>query len=69
LIYKVLVEFKKDFVEVDDNLIKIGLMLRPVKGEANKEMVKKIAKHFAKSTSSIVIKSGHKSTTKIIEIL
>jgi uncharacterized protein YggU (UPF0235/DUF167 family) len=42
LIYKVLVEFKKDFVEVDNNLIKIGLMLRPVKGQANKEMVKKL---------------------------
>ena len=35
---------------------------------ALKEIIKKIAKHFAISTVAIEIKTGHKSKEKIIEI-
>ena len=41
---------------------------KPIKCEANKEIIKKIAKYFAISTTAIEIKSGHKSKEKIIEI-
>ena len=40
----------------------------PVKGEANKEIIKKLSKHFQIPASSIQIKSGHKSKRKIVEI-
>jgi len=68
LIYKVHVEFSKEFLEINDNEIIIGIKSKPIKGEANKEIIKKIAKYFKISSSLIQIKSGHKSSEKIIEI-
>ena len=62
-------EFNKDFVEVDGNQITIGIKSKPVGGAANKEIIKKIAKHFGISSASVVIKSGHRSKDKIIEII
>ena len=69
MIYKIQVEFSKEFLEIKENQIRIGIKSKPVKGEANKELIKKIAKHFKISTSLVQIKSGHKSSEKIIEIL
>jgi len=69
LIYKVQVEFSKEFLEIQDNQINIGIKSKSVKGEANKEIIKKLAKHFGVSTALVHIKSGHKSRQKIIEIL
>ncbi len=69
LIYKVKVEFSKEFLEIKDNQISIGVKSKPVKGEANKEIIKKLAKHFGVSTTLVQIKSGHKSREKIVEIL
>ena len=69
MIYKVQVEFSKEFLEIQENQIYIGIKSKPVKGEANKEIIKKLAKHFGVSTSLVHIKSGHKSRKKTVEIL
>ncbi len=69
MIYKVKVEFSKEFLEIQDDQINIGIKSKPAKGEANKEIIKKLAKHFGVSTGLVHIKSGHKSRQKIIEIL
>ncbi len=69
LIYNVQVEFSKEFLEIKENQINIGIKSKPIKGEANKEIIKKLAKHFGVSTTLVQIKSGHKSREKIIEIL
>jgi hypothetical protein len=69
MIYKVQVEFSKEFLEIKKDLIKIGIKNKPIKSEANKEIIKKIAKYFKISTTRVQIKSGHKSSEKIIEIL
>ena len=69
MIYKVHVEFSKEYLEIINDEITIGIKSKPIKGEANKEIIKKIAKHFKVSTALIQIKSGHKSSEKIIEIL
>ena len=69
MIYKVKVEFSKECLEIERDQINIGIRAKPIKGEANKEIIKKIAKHFKISTSLVQIKSGHKSSEKIIEIL
>ena len=69
MIYKVKVEFSKEFLEIKKDQISIGIKTKPIKGKANKEIIKKIAKHFKISTSLVQIKSGHKSSEKIIEIL
>jgi uncharacterized protein (TIGR00251 family) len=68
LIYTVHVEFNKDFVEISGAEITIGVKSRPVGGAANKEIIKKLAKHFGVSSANVSIKSGHKSKTKIVEI-
>lgn len=68
MLYKVNVEFNKDFLSVKEDQITIGIKSKPIKGEANKEIIKKIAKHFGVSTSLVQIKSGHKSKQKIIQI-
>ncbi len=68
MIYKVKVEFSKEFLEIKDNQINIGIKSKPVKGEANKEIIKKLAKYFGISTALVHIKSGHKSRQKIVEI-
>ncbi len=69
MLYKVNVEFNKEFLSVEENQITIGIKTKPIKGEANKEIIKTMAKHFKVSTSRIQIKSGHKSKQKIIQIL
>jgi hypothetical protein len=69
MLYKVNVEFNKEFLSVEENQITIGIKTKPIKGEANKEIIKRLAKHFKVSTSRIQIKSGHKSKQKIIQIL
>ncbi len=69
MIYKVHVEFSKEVFEIINDEITIGIKSKPIKGEANKEIIKKIAKHFKISTALVQIKSGYKSSEKIIEIL
>jgi hypothetical protein len=67
--YNIKVKFHEDFVKVDNNNILIGLKSKPEKGEANKELMKKLAEHFNVHSSRIRILSGFKSRNKIIEIL
>ena len=68
MIYTVNVEFNKDFLTIKENQIAVGIKSRPIKGEANKEIIKKLARHFKISTSLIQIKTGQRSKQKIIEI-
>lgn len=68
MLYEITVKFHKDLLEISENQITIGIESKPVKGEANKEIIKKLSKHFQIPISSIQIKSGHKSKQKIIEI-
>lgn len=68
MLYNVNVEFNKDFCIVKENQIIIGIKSKPIKGEANKEIIKKLAKHFGISPSLVQIKAGQRSKQKIIEI-
>ena len=68
-LYEVFVEFQKDFVKVNGNQVTVGVKSKPIKGEANKEIIKKLAKHFGVSSSSLTIRSGQKTKKKIVEIL
>ena len=63
-----MLNFLKNVLEIINDEIIIGIKSKPIKGEANKEIIKKIAKHFKISTALVQIKSGHKSSEKIIEI-
>ena len=68
MLYEVNVEFNKEFLSIKENQITIGIKSKPIKGEANKEIIKKLAKHFRISTALVQIKSGYKSKQKIIQI-
>ena len=68
MLYEISVKFHKDFLEISENQITIGIESKPVKGEANKEIIKKLSKHFQIPASNIQIKSGHKFKRKIAEI-
>ncbi|MGI0064594.1 MAG: DUF167 domain-containing protein [Nitrosopumilaceae archaeon] len=68
-LYEVFVEFQKDFVKVEGNQVTIGVKSKPIKGETNKEIIKKLAKHFGVSSSSVTRRSGQKTKKKIVEIL
>lgn len=68
-LYEVFVEFQKDFVKVEGNQVTIGVKSKPIKWDANKEIIKKLAKHFGVSSSSVTIRSGQKTKKKIVEIL
>lgn len=63
------VEFNSDSITVEGNEITIGVKSKPVDGQANKEVIKKLAKHFGTSSGNIAIRKGHKSRDKIIEIV
>jgi len=68
LFYKVSVSFHRDYIKVKDNQIEIGIMAKPQKGEANAEIIRKIAKHFQASRSSVRLVSGEKSRDKVVHI-
>jgi len=69
--YEVSVKFNKDFVAVDEKAkkIEIGIRAKPVKGRANKEIVKKLAKYFGIPSSRVAIVAGERSKNKIVEII
>lgn len=59
---------KDEIVEENDKYLKIKLKASPIKGEANKALVKIIAKHFKTSISNIEIIKGLTSKTKLVRI-
>ena len=69
MIYKVSVTFHKDFIEVNNDEISVGIKSKPQKGEANKELIKKLSKHFNVSQSQVKITSGEKSRKKLVQII
>ena len=69
MLYKVSVSFHKDYIKIQDDRIEIGIMVNPVKGEANLEIIKKIAKHLKIPKSNVKIVAGEKSRDKVVEII
>ncbi len=71
MIYTVRVKFDtSDRFVLDDinNEIEISVCSAPVKGKANKEIVKKISNYFKVKQDSVTIIRGLNSKTKIIDI-
>jgi uncharacterized protein len=63
------VSFHKNHIEIIGDHIEIGIMAKPVKGEANLEIIKKISKHLGIPKSNIRIVSGEKSRDKVVEVI
>ncbi|TLX83014.1 MAG: DUF167 domain-containing protein [Thaumarchaeota archaeon] len=56
-------------MKIKDDHIEIGVMAKPLKGKANSEIIKRIAKHFGISRSSVRIVRGEKSRNKVVEVI
>jgi len=68
IIVKVKTGAKKEGVEKED-YFKVSVKALPVKGKANREVIKLIADYFKTDTSRIRIVSGIKSSKKVIDII
>ena len=66
--YEVEIKFNQDILTIHNKKIVLGLTSIPEKGKANRELIKKLAKHFKVHSSQINIISGFKSKKKIVEI-
>ncbi|MFA6254278.1 MAG: DUF167 family protein [Candidatus Paceibacterota bacterium] len=55
--------------KVDDAHYIVWVKEPPQKGQANKGVIRVLAKYFDKPKSLIAIKSGHTSSAKVVEIL
>ncbi|MDP2755794.1 MAG: DUF167 domain-containing protein [Nitrospirota bacterium] len=53
----------------DDETVKMDIAAPPVKGKANKELIKFLAQEFAVSKNNVKIISGAASRTKLIKII
>jgi uncharacterized protein (TIGR00251 family) len=60
---------KNEIIESSNNFMRVKINASPEKGRANKELIKFLAKHLNIKKSAILIKSGEKSRTKIIQIV
>jgi uncharacterized protein len=68
--YFVLVKFSSDEkIDINCDEIYITIKSPPKRGEANRELIKKLAGHFHVSEDRIEIISGFKSRKKIIQVL
>ncbi len=69
IIVKVIPNAKIEKIFLSDEIYKVWVKGKPKEGEANKAVVKLLAEYFHVSKTSIEIILGHKSHTKIIQII
>jgi uncharacterized protein (TIGR00251 family) len=58
----------EEVVQEGDSLI-VKVKERPVKGEANRAVIKLLARYFGRPESAVTILKGFRSRTKVIEVL
>lgn len=67
--YSVSVRFSSDGrLEVNGDEIAISIKVRPERGRANSELVKKLAAHFGVGEDRVRIISGLMSRKKLVEV-
>lgn len=59
---------RTEIIEEGDNYLKIKLKAAPIKGEANKELIKLLSKKYKTSKSNIEIIKGLNTKEKLIRI-
>ncbi len=66
---KVITGAKKAEITEENGILKVKLKSRPIKGKANEELIKVLAKKYAVSKSQIEIIKGLTSKNKSVKIL
>jgi len=56
-------------IKIDENHVLIALKSKPIKNKANKELLQLLKRRLNISTSQMEIVSGHKSRSKIINVI
>ncbi|WP_319422937.1 DUF167 domain-containing protein [Pleurocapsa sp. FMAR1] len=59
---------KQEIEQLEDGSLVVHLKSSPVKGKANQELIKVLAKKYQVTQSQVAIKSGLFSKRKLIEI-
>ncbi|NHI93497.1 MAG: DUF167 domain-containing protein [Candidatus Lokiarchaeota archaeon] len=59
---------KIDIIKIDKNKLEVHLKSQPIKGAANKELIKLLSKHFKVAKTDIEIIKGMKTTNKLVKI-
>jgi len=59
---------RNEIVGVDGETLKVKVTASPTKGEANRALVKLLAKFLGVRTSQIEILSGHKTRRKVVRV-
>jgi len=60
---------REDSIEkIDENHFQISVMERPVKGQANRGVIRVVANHFKVTKPQVSITSGHTSPLKTLKI-
>ena len=54
---------------LEDGTLKVRLTTAPVDGKANAALVKILAEHFNVAPSQVEIVRGHRSKTKVVQII
>jgi hypothetical protein len=65
----VIVKLGGSGIKVDGDEIEVGIKSEPERGRANRELVKKLAEHFAAPAQNVRIVSGHTSRKKLVDIV
>jgi uncharacterized protein (TIGR00251 family) len=55
--------------KIDDSHFKVSVKEPPVRGEANRAIIKALADYFNVAPGCVIIASGHTSKQKIIKVL
>lgn len=72
MIYSVVVKpnsKKSPLVVQNEAGLTVYLREKPIDGEANSALIRQLSKHFGVAKTCIVIKSGHNSRQKLIEVV
>ena len=65
---KVIPNASKNEIREESGIYKIHLKAKPLKGEANRELIEFLAKHFNVKKSQVEILSGMTSRAKAVKI-
>ncbi len=60
---------RKNEITEEGGQLFVNLKSKPIKGQANKELIEILSEYFKKPKSDIKIVCGEKSKSKIIEII
>ena len=59
---------KEEVKQIDEVTFEVSVKEPPVKGQANRAIVKALAEHFEVPVSQVIIRAGHTSKNKIVQI-